>query len=92
MVGDIRIEAPDDAENFSLSSVALPPGGPPSVEIPAFVTGPALGVTVGLLGVQLTPDPEESGDYEIEIRMIGGNRETLFVSVGDDDDDSDSDE
>ena len=37
--------------------------------------------------VQFTPDPEEDGEYEIEIRMFGGNTETLYVDVGDDDDD-----
>ena len=87
VVGEVWITPPDGAVSFTLSSVALPPGGPPSVEVPAFVTG----VDVGLLGIQFTPDPLVTGDYEIEIDMFGGNETTLFVTVEDDDDDSDSD-
>jgi hypothetical protein len=62
-----------------LSNVALPPGGPPSVEIEAFATS----VPVGLLGVQFTPDPTVAGDYEIAISMKGGNESTLHVTVDD---------
>lgn len=87
VIGEVFISAPDGAEDFSLSSVALPPGGPPSVSVSAFVTA----VPVGLLGVQFTPDPEVAGDYEIAIAMRGGNESTLFVTVGDDDDDDDDD-
>lgn len=85
IVGEVWITAPADAESYSLTSVALPPGGPPSVEISAFVTGQP----VGLLGVRFFPDPWVSGDYEIAISMVGGNEKTLFVTVADPDDDDD---
>ena len=77
VVGDIWISAPAKAKQYSLSSVPLAPGGPPSVEIDAFVTG----VPVGLLGIQFSPDPWAYGDYEIAISMRGGNEKTLYVSV-----------
>jgi len=77
MVGEVWITAPVGASDYWFASVPLPPGGPPSVSIPAFGTG----VPVGLLGVQFTPDPEVAGDYEIAINMIGGNETTLFVTV-----------
>ena len=77
VVGEIWITAPSHATGFSLRSVGLAPGGPPSVTVPAFVTG----VPVGLLGLQFTPDPMVSGDYEIAINMKGGNEKTLFVTV-----------
>lgn len=79
-VGDVFIKAPEGANDFLLESVPLPPGGPPSVSIGAFVTG----VPVGLLGVRFTPDPMVTGDYEIAIGMRGGNETTLFVTVEDD--------
>ena len=79
VVGEVWITPPDGAVTFYLSSVALPPGGPPSVVVPAFVTG----VSVGLLGIQFTPDSLVSGDYEIAISMKGGNETTLFVTVVD---------
>jgi hypothetical protein len=77
VVGEVFITAPSGAESYSLSSVPLPPGGPPSVQIPAFVTG----VPVGVLGIQFSPDPWVHGDYEIAISMRGGNEKTLYVSV-----------
>ena len=77
VVGEVWIKAPRKAESYSLTSVPLPPGGPPSVEIPAFVTG----LPVGLLGVQFSPDPWVTGKYEIAISMYGGNEKTLFVKV-----------
>ena len=93
VAGDIWITPPNGASGYSLDSVALGSGDPPSVSIPAFVTG----VPVGLLGVQFTPDPSTLGDYSIAIAMRGGNEKTLFVTVadphsgGDDDDDDDDD-
>lgn len=87
VVGEVFITAPASATSYTLASVPLPPGGPPSVNIPAFVTG----VDVGLLGIQFTPDPSVAGNYEIAISMIGGNEKSLFVSVGQDDDDDDDD-
>jgi hypothetical protein len=79
VVGEVWITAPAGAIAYSLSNVALPPGGPPSVQISAFATG----VPVGLLGVQFTPDPTVAGDYEIAISMKGGNESTLHVTVDD---------
>jgi hypothetical protein len=77
VVGEIWITAPAGATDFSLASVPLLPGGPPSVEISAFATG----VPVGLLGIQFTPDLWVPGDYEIAISMQGGNEKILFVTV-----------
>jgi len=79
VVGEVWITAPAGAIAYSLSSVALPPGGPPSVLVKAFATD----VDVGLLGVQFTPDPAVAGDYEIAISMKGGNETTLHVTVND---------
>jgi hypothetical protein len=79
VVGEVWITPPAGAAAYSLGSVALGPGGPPSVVVPAFVTG----VDVGLLGIQFVPDPWVTGDYEIAISMMGGNEKTLFVSVQD---------
>lgn len=79
VVGEVWISTPDGAHDFAFSSVPLPPGGPPSVSIPAFITG----VQVGLLGVRFTPDPVVPGDYEIAIAMMGCNETTLFVTVDD---------
>jgi hypothetical protein len=78
-VGEVWITAPDGALAYSLASVELPPGGPPSLMVNAAVTG----VPVGLLGVQFTPDPAVTGDYEIAISMHGGNESTLHVTVYD---------
>jgi hypothetical protein len=79
VVGEVWIIAPAGANAYSLSSVALPPGGPPSILASAFATG----VDVGLLGIQFTPDSAVAGDYEIAISMKGGNETTLFVTVDD---------
>jgi hypothetical protein len=76
-VGQVLIQAPPGATNYSLSTVMLPPGGPPSVQITAFGTG----VPVGLLGLQFQADPNLTGDYAIDVSMNGGNTERLFVTV-----------
>ncbi len=96
VVGEVWIKAPREAQSYSLISVPLAPGGPPSVQVPAFVTG----LPVGLLGVRFSPDPWVAGAYEIAISMRGGNEKTLFVEVAkpkkdhhdvDDDDDMNDD-
>ncbi len=71
------IQAPPGATNYGLITVMLPPGGPPSVGVPAFLTG----VPVGLLGLQFFADPSVTGDYAIDVSMNGGNTERLFVTV-----------
>ncbi len=76
-VGQVLIQAPPGATNYSLITVMLPPGGPPSVQIDAFITG----VPVGLLGLQFFADPSVTGDYAIDVSMNGGNTERLFVTV-----------
>jgi len=77
VVGEIWITHPAGAIAFSLQSVGLVPGGPPSIAVPAFLTG----LPVGLLGIQFNPDPWVTGDYEIAISMKNGNEKTLFVTV-----------
>jgi hypothetical protein len=76
-VGQVLIQAPPGAMNYSLNTVMLPLGGPPSVQIDAFATG----VPVGLLGLQFFADPSVTGDYAIDVSMNGGNTERLFVTV-----------
>jgi hypothetical protein len=77
VVGEIWITHPSGAIAYSLQSIGLAPGSPPSVEVPAFVTG----LPVGLLGIQFNPDPWVTGDYEIAISMKNGNEKTLFITV-----------
>ena len=76
-IGQVLIQAPPGATSYSLETVPLPLGGPPSVEIPAFATGQP----VGLLGFQFYHDPGVTGEYAIDISMNGGNTERLFVTV-----------
>ena len=81
-VGQVRIDAPPGANNYSLTTNTLtPPGEPPdlspspSVEVPAFITG----LPTGLRLVQFTPDV--AGNYTLSFRLNNGNTQDLFVTA-----------
>ncbi len=70
-VGQVRIDAPHGANNYSLTTTG------PSVAWTAFITG----VPTGLLLVQFTPDPAVAGNYTLSFRLNNGNTQELFVTV-----------
>jgi len=70
-VGQVRIDAPPGANNYSLTTEG------PSVLVPAFITL----VDTGLLLVQFTPDPAVAGNYTLSFRLNNGNTQDLFVTV-----------
>jgi hypothetical protein len=80
-VGKISIEGPHDAEDFSIESLdAVVAGGSPegpSELVNAFLTGQP----TGLFLLQFTPDPAELGEYEIQLKLKGGNTQYLYVTV-----------
>jgi hypothetical protein len=70
-VGQVWIHSPAGANEFELTTTG------PSIEVNAAVSG----VPTGVLVVQFNPDPDATGDYEIMLKLNGGNTETLFVTV-----------
>jgi hypothetical protein len=70
-VGQVRIDAPPGANNYSLTTEG------PSAEIPAFITGSP----TGLLLVQFTTDSAVAGNYTLSFRLNNGNTQDLFVTV-----------
>ena len=69
-VGQVRIQAPAGATDYSIDATA-------SEE----VFGAVLLIPTGLLRAQFNPDPDVPGDYAIRWRLNNGNEQWMFLTV-----------
>ena len=69
-VGQVRINAPANASDYSIDADAS-----------VLVNGAVLGIPTGLLTAQFNPDPDTAGDYVISWRLNNGNEQSMFVTV-----------
>ena len=69
-VGQVRIQAPAGASDYSIDATASVP-----------VLGAVLGIPTGLLTAQFNPDPDVPGDYAVRWRLNNGNEQWMFLTV-----------
>ena len=69
-VGQVRIQAPAGATDYSIDATASVPAN-----------GAVLGIPTGLLKAQFNPDPDVPGDYAIRWRLNNGNEQWMFLTV-----------
>jgi hypothetical protein len=69
-VGQVRIDAPAGASDYSIDANAS-----------VLVNGAVLGIPTGLLNAAFNPDPDTPGDYVISWRLNNGNEQLMFLTV-----------
>jgi hypothetical protein len=72
-VGQVRIQAPAGATDYSIDATAS-----------VLVNGAVLGIETGLLEAQFNPDADVPGDYAIRWRLNNGNEQWMFLTVNPD--------
>ena len=69
-VGQVRIQAPTGASDYSIDA-----------NTSVLVNGAVLGIPTGLLTAQFNPDPDTAGEYVISWRLNNGNEQSMFITV-----------
>jgi hypothetical protein len=72
-VGQVRIQAPAGAADYSIDATASVPAN-----------GAVLGIPTGLLKAQFNHDPDVPGDYAIGWRLNNGNEQSMYLTVNPD--------
>jgi hypothetical protein len=72
-VGQVRIQAPAGATDYSIDATASVPAN-----------GAVLGIPTGLLKAQFNHDPDVPGDYAIRWRLNNGNEQSMYLTVNPD--------